>query len=138
MKSIRLSIWFALIGLFILLAGCSLGNDATATPTPEPISELATHAKKPDIRGKIVKMIEHEGGLPSIYVEGKIYQDTIDDKAFAKITSETMVFRLTQGGYERAKVRDLVEGINVEFIYLGVVLEKYPPTGNAGEILIIP
>ena len=138
MKSIRYFLWAALFGLSILLAGCGLGDGATLTPTPEPISELATHAKKPDIRGRIVKMIVREGELPYINIEGPIENETRIDKAFAKIELGTLIFQLLPEGYEKASVDDIHEGINVEVLYSGEVLEKFPRTGNAGEILIIP
>lgn len=138
MKSIRSSILAALFGLSILLAGCGLGDVATPTPTPEPISELATHAKKPDIRGKIVKVIEHEGDLPSLYIEGDIENGTFINKMFAGVETYTHIFRLMQEGYEQATVSDLVEGVRVEVLFFGEILESYPGSGKAGEILIIP
>jgi len=136
MKSKKIVISFL---VFLLLGLASVGCDRLLphpTNTPIPISKLATQSEQPDIRGKITAIIVTGGKINAIQIEGVLEKDTKYDKASVRITDKTRVFKLVGDSYQVASLDELINGQTVEVLFTGMILERYPVSVEAEEILI--
>jgi hypothetical protein len=142
MKAKSGSLYLAiLLSISLLSVGCERLKkypSPTPTNTPIPVSALATQSQKPDIRGKITAVLETEGQINAIHIEGVLENDTKYDRATARITEKTLIYVLKGDSYEVASIDQLVVGLRVEVLFKGMILEKYPVSAEADEILIVP
>ena len=136
MKTKQKMIYFLALFSFGLM---SVGCDRILHPlnTPTPVSLLAAHSKQPDIRGKITAVIVTGGKTNAIHIEGVLEEDTKYDKASARITEKTRVFKLVGESYTVSSLDQLIVGQTVEVLFTGIIREKYPISAEAEEILII-
>lgn len=92
--------------------------------------------EKVGIRGEILKLnLNDKGKVTSIYVEGKIDEDTIHDKASVSINEKTKIYNAENK--TAISVNDLKEGMKVEIVFEGGVRESYPVQADAKSIKII-
>ena len=130
---------FLLISLAIV--GCN-GQEklpsATLSNTPTPISLLATHSKSPDIRGEITAVLETNGQINAVHIEGDLEDDTKYDKATARIVEGTRIYISEGSDYRITSTNQLGVGLRIEALFTGEILERYPVSAEASEILIIP
>ena len=133
--------------LLLLLPGCGWQSRPQSTPssTPVPASVLAAQIQAPDIRGEIVAVTIIEGHINAIHIEDDTFNtdntwknDTKYGKAVAGIHEQTRIYILTGDTYEISTTDQLRVGARVEVLFTGLVLEKYPVSAEAAEILIIP
>jgi|GEM_PF-161130 len=90
---------------------------------------------KVDIRGQITEILNNDGGIVGILVEGKVEQDTAYDKARVKIGKETKIY---DGNTDKQlSLNNLKEGLKVEVVFTGPVAESYPVQATARTIKII-
>ena len=83
--------------------------------------------EKIDIRGSITKVLTDDNKkITGIFVEGKVESDTIHDKATVRIDKSTKI-----------SVSELKEGMKVEVVFKGEVLESYPVQAKAMTIKVI-
>ncbi len=83
--------------------------------------------EKIDIRGSITKVLTDDNKkVTGIFVEGKVESDTIHDKATVRIDKSTKI-----------SVSELKEGMKVEVVFKGEVLESYPVQAKAKTIKVI-
>lgn len=124
----------------LMIGGCKIREYPLPTPshTPVPTSVLATQSQQPDIRGEIVAILENEGQINAIHVEGAIENDTRYDKATARITDKTKIYISKGERYESISIDQLEVGMIVEVLFTGIVLERYPVSAEAAEILVVP
>ena len=128
--------------LTISILSFSCGNKPISadhpTITPTQPSILFAHLKNPDFRGTIIDVFKTEGMIHAIQVEGIWKTDTFISQASVKITEKTRIYSQKDNGYEIATLDGLFVGKKVEIIFIGAVLERYPPIVEADEIMIIP
>ncbi len=113
---------FAVLTITLLLntAGC------TKSSTEE----------KTDIRGQITKVLTDENkAVTGIMVEGKVESDTVHDKAMVRMNKGTKITARDTG--EKLSANDLKEGIKVEVVFDGPILESYPVQANAKSVKVI-
>lgn len=91
----------------------------------------------PGIRGRITTITPAADG-GSILVETRQGEPLFDyDKASVRITDDTDILRLTDGGaYEEAAFEDFTEQQLVDVWFTGAVAESYPVQGTAKTVLI--
>ncbi len=83
--------------------------------------------EKIDIRGSITKVLTDDNKkVTGILVEGKVESDTIHDKASVSIDKRTKI-----------SAKELKEGMKVEVVFNGPVMESYPVQGKAKTIKVI-
>ncbi|AEY66968.1 DUF3221 domain-containing protein [Clostridium sp. BNL1100] len=83
--------------------------------------------EKIGIRGLITKVLTDDNKkVTGILVEGKVESDTIHDKATVSIDKSTKI-----------SARELKEGMKVEVVFEGPVMESYPVQGKAKTIKVI-
>lgn len=100
---------------------------------------FASAAFATDVRGKItsISVSATNPALGTVLIEGKLEKDTHVDKASARVTAETSVFRMEDGKKVAGKFSDLKVGQTVEALFTGAVSESYPVQGTASEIVIL-
>ncbi len=83
--------------------------------------------EKIGIRGLITKVLTDDNKkVTGIFVEGKVESDTIHDKATVSIDKSTKISSSV-----------LKEGMMVEVVFKGEVMESYPVQGKAKTIKVI-
>jgi len=99
----------------------------------------ASAAFATDVRGKItsISVSATNPALATVLIEGKVEKDTSVDKASARVTAETSIFRMEDGKKVAGKFSDLKVGQTVEASFTGPVSESYPVQGAASEIVIL-
>ena len=99
----------------------------------------ASAAFATDVRGKItsISVSATNPALGTVLIEGKVEKDTSIDKAAARVTGETSIFRMEDGKKVAGKFSDLKVGQTVEASFTGPVAESYPVQGAASEIVIL-
>jgi len=99
----------------------------------------ASAAFATDVRGKITSLSVSATNLAlgTVLIEGKVEKDTSVDKASARVTAETSIFRMDDGKKVAGKFSDLKVGQTVEASFTGPVSESYPVQGTASEIVIL-
>jgi hypothetical protein len=99
----------------------------------------ASAAFATDVRGKItsISVSATNPVLGTVLIEGKVEKDTSVDKASARVTAKTSIFRMEDGKKVAGKFSDLKVGQTVEASFTGAVSESYPVQGEAGEIVIL-
>ncbi len=86
-----------------------------------------TNKEKIGIRGQITKVLTDDSKkVTAIFVEGKVENDTMHDKASVSIDKKT---KISEG--------ELKEGMKVEVVFKGPVMESYPVQGKAKTIKVI-
>jgi hypothetical protein len=92
-----------------------------------------------DVRGKItsISVSPTNPALGTILIEGKVEKDTNVDKASARVTADTSIFRIEDGKKVAGKFSDLKVGQTVEASFTGAVSESYPVQGTSTEIVIL-
>jgi len=92
-----------------------------------------------DVRGKItsISVSATKPALGTVLIEGKVEKDTSVDKASARVTAETSIFRMDDGKKVAGKFSDLKVGQTVEASFTGPVSESYPVQGAASKIVIL-
>lgn len=92
-----------------------------------------------DIRGKITSVTEssHPQARGSIRIEGNKERDTNYDKAVARVTPRTRLFKMDGGKKVEAQFSDLKVGATVEATFTGPVAESYPVQATASEVVIL-
>jgi len=132
---------FAFLLICLTIVGCN-GQEkppsVTPTDTPTPVSILATRSQSPDIRGEITAILETDGQINAVHIEGILEEDTKYDKATARIAEGTRIYVLKGSSYEVASTNQLSVGSKIEVLFTGEILEKYPVSAEASEILIVP
>jgi Protein of unknown function (DUF3221) len=100
---------------------------------------FASAAFATDVRGKItsISVSATNPALGTVLIEGKVEKDTNVDKASARVTAETSIFRMEDGKKMAGKFSDLKVGQTVEASFTGPVSESYPVQGPASEIVIL-
>jgi len=99
----------------------------------------ASAAFATDVRGKItsISVGATNPALGTVLIEGKVEKDTTVDKASARVTAETSIFRMEESKKVAGKFSDLKVGQTVEASFTGPVSESYPVQGVASEIVIL-
>jgi beta-N-acetylhexosaminidase len=88
------------------------------------------------IRGEISKISTNASGkITSIFVEGKIEQDTGHDKASISVKENIKIYEAD--GKKKVEASSLKEGMRVEVVFEGPVRESYPVQADAKTIRII-
>jgi hypothetical protein len=92
-----------------------------------------------DVRGRItsISLSATNQILGTVFIDGKVEKDTSVDKASARVTAETSIFRMDDGKKVAGKFSDLKVGQTVEASFAGPVSESYPVQGAASEIVIL-
>jgi beta-N-acetylhexosaminidase len=91
---------------------------------------------KVGIRGEIKKISTNDKGkITGIYVEGKIEQDTENDKASIYITDKTNIYEADEK--KKLEPSSLKEGMKVEVDFQGPVRESYPVQADAKTIRVL-
>lgn len=113
-----------------------------ARPTATALGVIllcASAAFATDLRGKItsISVSVANPALGTVFIEGKLEKDTSIDKAAARVTAETSIFRMEDGKKVPGKFSDLKVGQTVEASFTGPVSESYPVQGLASEIVIL-
>ena len=100
---------------------------------------FASAAFAADVRGKItsISVSDTNPALGTVLIEGKVEKDTSVDKASARVSAETSIFRMEDGKKVAGKFSDLKVGQTVEASFTGAVSESYPVQGTASEIVIL-
>ena len=100
---------------------------------------FASAAFATDVRGKItsISVSATNPALGEVLIEGKVEKDTSVDKASARVTAKTSIFRMEAGKKVAGKFSDLKVGQTVEASFAGPVSESYPVQGPASEIVIL-
>ena len=100
---------------------------------------FASAAFATDVRGKItsISVSATNPALGTVLIEGKAEKDTNLDKASARVTAETSIFRMEDAKKVAGKFSDLKVGQTVEASFAGPVSESYPVQGAASEIVIL-
>lgn len=92
--------------------------------------------EKIGIRGLITKVFMDDNKIVSaIMVEGKVESDTVHDKAKVGIEKGTKISSGNSG--QKLSVSDLKEGMKVEIVFEGPVMESYPVQGKAKTVKVI-
>jgi len=99
----------------------------------------ASAAFATDVRGKItsISVSATNPALGTVLIEGKVEKDTSVDKASARVTAKTSIFRMEDGKKVAGKFSDLKVGQTVEASFTGAVSSSYPVQGAASEIVIL-
>jgi hypothetical protein len=99
----------------------------------------ASAAFASDVRGKVTSISVGATNpvLGTVLIEGKVEKDTSVDKASARVTAKTSIFRMEDGKKVAGKFSDLKVGQTVEASFTGAVSESYPVQGTASEIVIL-
>lgn len=122
----------AIVASIALALALGLGLGPTlAACAPAPPSE------SPSIRGEVTSAeldTDAEGDTGTILIEGEIEDDTVYDKASARITQDTQVF--AQDG-TLAAAGDIAVGQRVEVWFTGPVAESYPVQATASDVRIL-
>jgi beta-N-acetylhexosaminidase len=93
-------------------------------------------SNKIGIRGEITKISTNpSGNITNIFVEGKIEQDTGQDKASISITEKTKIYEAE--GNKKLDASSLKEGIRVEVIFEGPIRTSYPVQADAKIIRVL-
>jgi beta-N-acetylhexosaminidase len=88
------------------------------------------------IRGEIQKISTNtSGNITSLFVEGKIEQDTGHDKASISITKKTKIYEAD--GKKKIEASSLKEGMKVEVVFEGSVRTSYPIQADAKTIRVL-
>ena len=127
---------FAALVLLFIAALC--GCESTPAPTAETVRTLTNHSAKPDIRGKVTGISQTEDRVNAIEVEGVLSADIRYDRASVRITAHTRIFLLGENGYTPASVSQIEIGQQVEVLFVSIILERYPVSAEADEIIILP
>ena len=73
--------------------------------------------------------------VSAIMVEGKVESDTIHDKAKVGIEKGT---KITTGNVgQKLSANELKEGMKVEIVFEGPVMESYPVQGKAKTVKVV-
>jgi hypothetical protein len=138
----RFQFLFAVV--FILVSvRCSLNSESTQgsiIQTEDTInlqSTPALAAQPPHLRGCITKVETLPSGESSIFVEGDSGPNISYRHGSVRITSRTHIFKRQDQDFIRATISDLTLDKEVEVLFIGEVLERDPPSGDAGEIVIV-
>jgi hypothetical protein len=115
-----------------LTAACTPLN-----PQPERPSQLALKQVKPSIRGTIIQVFQESDVPHGLFVEGIKESDTSYDKATIRLSDNTRVYLSQGNNYKLASASQLTVGLTVEAIFTGLILERYPVSAEAEEILIL-
>jgi Protein of unknown function (DUF3221) len=121
-------------------ASCHFLPLARASATALGVIVLfASAAFATDVRGKItsISVSATNPALGTVLIEGKVEKDTSVDKASARVTANTSIFRMEDGKKAAGKFTDLKVGQTVEASFTGAVSESYPVQGTASEIVIL-
>jgi hypothetical protein len=130
--------------VFILTSvSCSLNSESTQSSiknteeqvNPQSTPVLAT--QPPHLRGRITKVETLPSGEPSIFVEGDSGPNISYRHGSVRITSRTHIFKRQDQDFIRATISDLTLDKEVEVLFTGEVLELDPPSGDAGEVVIV-
>jgi hypothetical protein len=121
-----------LISFVSLVTACTPLN-----PQPEELSRLALKQVKPSIRGTITEVYQESGTPYNLYVTGIKENDTSYDKATVRVSDKTHIFLSQGNSYELTSVSQLTVGLTVEAVFTGLILERYPVSAEAEEILIL-
>lgn len=93
-------------------------------------------SNKIGIRGEIAKIsTDSSGKISNIFVEGKIEQDTEQDKASISITEKTKIYEAE--GNKKLDPSSLKEGMRVEVNFDGPIRTSYPIQADAKTIRIL-
>jgi beta-N-acetylhexosaminidase len=88
------------------------------------------------IRGLITKVLMDESkGVSAIMVEGEVESDTVHDKAKVSIEKGTKIS--AGNASQKLSASELQEGMKVEIVFDGPVMESYPIQGKAKSIKVI-
>lgn len=91
---------------------------------------------KVGIRGLITKVLVNDSKtVTAIMVEGKVESDTLHDKAKVSIEKSTKIS--TDKESKKLSSNELKEGMKVEIVFEGPVMESYPVQGKAKNIKVI-
>jgi len=127
-----------LIGLAVLLAAVLSGCGQTPAPTAGVVRSLTGHSATPDVRGEVMGISQTGDRVSAIEVEGALTAETRYDRASVRITDNTRIFLLAENGYTPASAGQIALGQQVEVLFVGLILERYPVSAEAGEIIILP
>lgn len=75
--------------------------------------------------------------LGYIFVEGKLEEDTTDDKASISVKKSTVILQQRGKDIVPVEFKDLAQGAKVEVTFTGPVQESYPVGATAGKIVIL-
>ncbi|MEW5872660.1 MAG: DUF3221 domain-containing protein [Chloroflexota bacterium] len=110
----------------------------TPTRTRPPGGFLATGAEPADVRGKIVDTYGKDGQIGMIHVEAAPDKDTGFISAYyVSIEDYTQVYQKQAEKVEQVSPAQLKEGMLVEVLFTGIILESYPAQVKALEVLIL-
>lgn len=117
--------------LFIALTIMLMLNTVGCMKTSDNKNE-----EKIGIRGIITEVLMDDGKIVSaIMVEGKVESDTIHDKAKVGIEKRT---KITMGNVgQKLSANELKEGMKVEIVFEGPVMESYPVQGKAKTVKVV-
>ena len=72
-----------------------------------------------------------------LFVEGIKESDTSYDKATVRLSDKTRIYLSQGNSYKLASASQLTVGLTVEAVFTGLILERYPVSAEAEEILIL-
>ncbi len=124
--------------MVVLILSLCIACFSEITTTKNPESLLATKSRTPDISGVVIDLYTANEHLNGFYIEGVLDDYTKYDKASVKVNEETRVFRVIGDTYEMVTTQEIKKEQIVEVIFVpGEILERYPVSAEAQEILII-
>jgi hypothetical protein len=130
--------WYGNLLRVVLITFVSLVVACTPlNPQPDKPSQLALKQVKPSIRGTITEVFQESDVPHGLFVAGIKESDTSYDKATVRLSSNTRVYEPQNTGYRLASVSQLTVGLTVEVVFTGTILERYPVSAEADEILIL-
>lgn len=103
----------------------------------------AAQQEKVSARGTVTKVTpaadaaKDRGILVIVRIEGPRDKAVEHEKAVVKVTTKTKLEKMAGGKKVEAKVEDLKEGVKVESVFTGPVLESFPVQATAGSLLIL-
>ncbi len=98
---------------------------------------MATGAEPPDFRGKIVYVHIVDDRVLMIHVEASPDDVSKYISAYVGIKDFTQVYRTQAGKIEQVAPAQLREGMLVDVLFTGTVLESSPIQVTASEVLIL-
>lgn len=120
-----------LLALSILLTSCRVINENNKQ------SNLALGVKSPSIQGIVIRVFKTTGEIDAIFVEDIETSDAAYDKATVRLTDNTNIFISHNDTYILTDTTALTIGLQVAVVFTGTILERYPVSAEAEEILIL-
>jgi hypothetical protein len=130
--------WYGNLLRVVLITFVSLAVACTPlNPQPDKPSQLALKQVKPSIRGTIIEVFQESDVPHGLFVEGIKESDTSYDKATVRLSDKTRVYLSQGNSYRLTSASQLTVGLTVEAVFTGLILERYPVSAEAEEILVL-